>query len=45
MVSDMTMSRSILDYFQVKYGLLDPLSSQIPSQAIALANKEVQHML
>ena len=42
------MSGSIRDYFNVKDGLSDPrgsLSSQFPSQAIALANKEVEREL
>ena len=42
------MSGSIRDYFHVKDGHPDPrgsLSSQLPSQAIALANKEVEREL
>ena len=42
------MSRSIRDYFHLKDGLPDPrgsLSSRLPSQAIALANKEVESVL
>ena len=38
------MSRSILDYFLNKDGLpypIEALSSQLPSRAIALANKDV----
>ena len=42
------MSRSVLDYFLNKDGLPDPngaLSSQLPSQAIALANQEAASVL
>ena len=44
----LSMSRSIRDYFHIRDGLPDPresLSSQLPSQAIALANKEVEKVL
>ena len=41
----LVMSRSIRDCFHLKDGVPDPrgsLSSQLPSQAIALANNEVE---
>ena len=46
--SAMSTSRSIRDYFHVKDGLPDPrgsLSSELPSQAIARANEEVEKVL
>ena len=46
--SVMSTSRSIRDYFHVKDGLPDPrgsLSSELPSQAIARANEEVEKVL
>ena len=46
--SAMSTSRSIRDYFHVKDGLPDSrgsLSSELPSQAIARANEEVEKVL
>ena len=48
LVQRVAMSGSIRDYFHVKGGLPDPrgsLTSQLPSQAIALANKEVERVI